>query len=93
MARLIVDVTVRFSTQVEVEVEDWTDDQEQLHSPEDQEAAWSAIKSGKKFALEEALESYGSDDFTVVEVLRESEVEIPKVQAPKHEDMWEDNGG
>lgn len=87
MARLQVEVTLTIVTQVEVETQEWEPGDEHLIGDVDQQAAFDAISA--KFTKDDALD-LDADDFNVVSVIRSSDVEIPKVSAPRHLDMWEE---
>lgn len=88
MARLEVVVTLTISRSVEVEIPGWTLGDHL--SDDDRQIAYEAIADD---LTKEDCFPTERDDYEIANVVRESDVEIPKVQAPKHDDMWGEDDG
>ena len=83
MARLKVEVSVTIMVTLDIEAPGWT-----LGYPlsdEDQRQAYDQIP--KQLDLASALD-IDPEDYHIVEVIRASEVVVPKVRATQHEEEW-----
>jgi hypothetical protein len=87
MARVRVEIMLTVPVVVEVELPGTSAVVDSGLWEEERELAYAAMPDAMK-ELEHL--DVGSEDMKVTEILRASDVEVPKVQAPKHDDMWED---
>ena len=83
MARLKVEVSVTIMVTLDIEAPGWELGYPLSH--DDQQQAYDQIP--KQLDLASALD-IDPEDYHIVEVIRASEVVVPKVRATQHEEEW-----